>query len=131
MIVDSSALIAILNQEPRATVCLEALVTSRTSHMSAANFLEAAIAMDRHPDPTLGVALDDLIDHFGIIIEPVSASQASIARRAYQRFGRGSSHPAKLNFGDCFAYALAMDFDEPLLFIGQDFIHTDIRPVLL
>jgi ribonuclease VapC len=95
--------------------------------MSAANFLEAAIAMDRHPDPTLGVALDDLVARFRIIIEPVTAHQAMTARDAYRRFGKGSGHPARLNFGDCFAYALAKDFDEPLLFIGQDFVHTDIR----
>jgi ribonuclease VapC len=71
-----------------------------------------------------------LIERFKVVIEPVTADQARIAREANRRFGRSSSHPAKLNFGDCFAYALAKDLDEPLLFIGQDFIQTDVRRVL-
>ena len=130
MIVDSSALIAILNEEPLAPRCLEALLASPVIRMSAANLLEAAIAMDRHPSPVLGPALDDLIARLRITIEPVTLGQVVIARDAHRRFGKGSGHPARLNFGDCFAYALAMEFDEPLLFIGQDFIHTDVRRVL-
>ena len=98
--------------------------------MSAASFLEAAIVVDRLPDPHDSAAFDELISDLGITIEPVTAHQAVIAREAHRRFGRGSQHRAKLNFGDCFAYALARDSDEPLLFIGQDFGHTDIKPVL-
>ena len=98
--------------------------------MSAANLLEAAIAMDRHPSPVLGPALDDLIARLRVVVEPVTLSQVVIARDAHRRFGRGSGHPTKLNFGDCFAYALATELDEPLLFVGQDFIHTDGRRVL-
>ena len=130
MIVDSSALIAILNEEPLAPKCFEALLASPVIRMSAANLLEAAIAMDRHPSPILGPALDDLIARLGIAIEPVTLSQIVIARDAHRRFGRGTGHPTRLNFGDCFAYALAKEFNEPLLFIGQDFIHTDIRQAL-
>ena len=130
MIVDSSALIAVLNEEPLAPRCLEALLASPTTLMSAANLLEAAIAMDRHPSPALGPALDDLIDRLRVAVEPVTLSQVIIARGAHRLFGRGSGHPAKLNFGDCFAYALATELDEPLLFVGQDFIHTDVRRVL-
>jgi len=130
VIVDSSALIAILNEEPLAPKCFEALLASPVIRMSAANLLEAAIAMDRHPSPILGPALDDLIARLGIAIEPVILSQIVIARDAHRRFGRGTGHPARLNFGDCFAYALAKEFNEPLLFIGQDFIHTDIRQAL-
>jgi ribonuclease VapC len=130
VIVDSSALIAILNEEPLAPKCFEALLASPVIRMSAANLLEAAIAMDRHPSPILGPALDDLIARLGIAIEPVTLSQIVIARDAHRRFGRGTGHPARLNFGDCFAYALAKDLDEPLLFIGQDFVHTDVRRVL-
>jgi ribonuclease VapC len=129
VIVDSSALIAILNEEPLAPRCLEALLASPTTLMSAANLLEAAIAMDRHPSPVLGPALDDLIARLRVAAEPVTLSQVVIARDAQGR-GRGSGHPAKLNFGDCFAYALAKDLDEPLLFVGQDFIQTDVRRVL-
>jgi ribonuclease VapC len=130
VIVDSSALIAILNEEPLAPRCLEALLAPSANRMSAANLLEAAIAMDRHPSPALGPALDDLIARLRVAIEPVTLSQVVIARDAHRRFGRGTGHSARLNFGDCFAYALAKDLDEPLLFIGQDFIHTDVRRVL-
>ncbi len=130
MIVDSSALIAILNEEPLAPRCLEALLASPTTLMSAANLLEAAIAMDRHPSPIFGPAPDDLIARLRVAVEPVTLSQVVIARDAHRRFGRGTRHPARLNFGDCFAYALAKDFDEPLLVFGQDFIHTDVRRVL-
>jgi ribonuclease VapC len=130
VIVDSSALIAILNEEPAAAACLEALLTSSGVRMSAANLLEAAIVMDRHPSPLLGPALDDLIDRARVTIEPVTHAQVSIAREAHRRFGRGTGHPARLSFGDCFAYALAKELDEPLLFVGLDFVHTDVRRVL-
>jgi len=73
---------------------------------------------------------DQLVERFRFVVEPFTASQAAIVRRAYQRFGKGSGHPAQLNFGDCFTYALAKELGEPLLFIGQDFIHTDVRRVL-
>ncbi len=86
--------------------------------------------VDRLPNPRASVRFNDLIDDLGIIIEPVSAYQARVAREAHGRYGKGIGHPARLNFGDCFAYALAKEFDEPLLFIGQDFVHTDIRSVL-
>lgn len=95
--------------------------------MSAATFLEAAIVVDRLPNPRASIRFNELISELGIVIEPVTADQARTAREAYRQFGKGSGHPARLNFGDCFAYALAKDFDEPLLFIGQDFVHTDIR----
>ena len=95
MIVDSSALIAIFNEEPLAPRCLEALLASPTTLMSPANLLEAAIAMDRHPSPVLGPALDDLIARLRVVVEPVTLSQVVIARDAHRRFGRGSVHPAK------------------------------------
>lgn len=71
--------------------------------------------------------MDDLIRAAGIVIEPMTAAQARIARSAYRDFGKGSGHPAGLNYGDCFAYALAKDFDEPLLFKGADFDKTDVK----
>ena len=98
--------------------------------MSAANFLEAAIVVDRLPNPRASVRFDALIEDLDIIIEPASLGQAQLAREAHSRFGRGTGHPARLNFGDCFAYALAKDLDAPLLFVGQDFVHTDLRRVL-
>ena len=130
MIVDSSALLAIVLDEPLSARCLQALLESPTNRMSAASFLEAAIVVDRLPDPHDSVAFNELISDLSIIIEPVTAHQATVAREAHRQFGRGSGHPAKLNFGDCFAYALATELDEPLLFVGQDFIHTDMRRVL-
>lgn len=71
------------------------------------------------------------MSRYKISIEPVTEAQARIARQAYRRFGKGNGHPARLNFGDCFAYALARDRNEPLLFVGNDFIHTDIRSALV
>jgi ribonuclease VapC len=86
--------------------------------------------VDRFPNPRASVRFDELISALEISIEPVTTDQAAIAREAYRRFGKGTGHPARLNFGDCFAYALAKDLDEPLLFVGQDFVHTDVRRVL-
>jgi len=74
--------------------------------------------------------IDEIIQKFNIQIEPVTAEQARIAREAYRGYGKGSGHPASLNFGDCFAYALARDKREPLLFKGDDFVHTDLRPAV-
>ena len=96
--------------------------------VSAANFVGAAVIIEASRDPVASRRFDDLIKEAHIIIEPVTEPQARIARDAYRDFGKGSSHPAKLNFGDCFAYALAKSTGEPLLFKGDEFAHTDIRP---
>jgi ribonuclease VapC len=130
VIVDSSALIAISRGEPESAVCFRALLDSLLTRISAANWLEATIVVDGWHDPEASRELDALIERFKVVVEPVTVHQARTAREAYRRFGRGSGHPARLNFGDCFAYALAKDLDEPLLFVGQDFIHTDVRRVL-
>jgi ribonuclease VapC len=130
VIVDASVLVAIAIEEPPHHRYFEALLASPSIQMSAANYLEAAIVVDRYPDPRAAARFDALVDRLGITIEPVTPEQARLARNAYQRFGKGSGHRAKLNFGDCFAYALAKDLDEPLLFIGQDFLHTDIPRAL-
>jgi len=130
VIVDASALIAVVLEEPGFETYLDTLLQSPTIRMSAANFLEAAIVVDRLPNPRASVRFDALIEDLDIIIEPASLGQAQLAREAHSRFGRGTGHPARLNFGDCFAYALAKDLDAPLLFVGQDFVHTDLRRVL-
>ena len=130
MIVDSSALIAISRGEPESAVCFGALLDSPLTRISAANWLEATLVVDGWRDPEASREFDALVARFEVGIEPVTADQARIAREAYRRFGKGIGHPAKLNFGDCFAYALATELDEPLLFIGQDFTHTDVRRVL-
>jgi ribonuclease VapC len=126
MIVDSSALIAILRNEPEAKTLAEAIEDASIRRISAANFVESAVVVDSSRDPVLSRRFDDLVRDAQIKIEPVTESQARIARDAYRDYGRGSGHPAKLNFGDCFAYALARDTGEPLLFKGSDFSHTDI-----
>ena len=94
--------------------------------MSAASYLESGVVLDSRRDPVLSRSLDDFLDIAEVEIEPVTAEQARIAREAYRDFGKGSGHPAQLNFGDCFAYALAKSTDEPLLFVGLDFSHTDV-----
>jgi ribonuclease VapC len=130
VIVDTSALIAILHDEPEATACIRALYAAPNCRISAASFLEAGIVVDSARSPVPSRRLDDLLRQAGVIIEPVTEEQARIARAAYRDYGRGSGHPARLNFGDCFAYALARASGEPLLFKGDDFIHTDLRSAL-
>lgn len=98
--------------------------------MSAANALEAAIVIDAERDPIVSRELDGVRRDLDIAIVPVTAQHVEIARQAYRDFGRGSGHPAKLNFGDCFAYALAIEQDQPLLYVGDDFAHTDVEPAL-
>ena len=130
MIVDSSAVVAILMKEVGHEAYTEGLTADRSPVMSAGSYLECAIVVDRHRDPALGRELDRLIAAAGVSITPVTADQARIARAGYRDFGRGSGHPARLNFGDCFAYALAIDRDEPLLYKGNDFSQTDVRNAL-
>jgi ribonuclease VapC len=128
MIIDTSALIAILRGEPEAMACAKAIEKAASRRISAANFVETAIVIDGSRDPVASRRFDELIREARIAIEPVTEAQARIAREAYRDFGRGSGHPAGLNFGDCFAYALAKAAGEPLLFKGHDFSKTDIEP---
>jgi ribonuclease VapC len=130
MIVDTSALIAILKREPEWPVLSKALDTAEFSHISAANYLEASIVVDAWRNPLLSRDFDELIERFSIIIEPVTVAQARVARQAYRDYGKGSGHAANLNFGDCFTYALARDKREPVLYKGDDFVHTDLRSAL-
>jgi ribonuclease VapC len=130
MIIDTSALIAILRDEPEAMSCARAIEGTASRRVSAANFVEAAVVIDGSRDPVASRRFDDLFREAELVIEPVTEAQARIAREAYRDFGRGSGHPAKLNFGDCFAYALARVTGEPLLFKGDDFSHTDVTPAL-
>ena len=126
MIVDASALIAVVLEEPGFETYLDTLLPSPTIRMSAANFLEAAIVVDRLPNPRASVRFDALIEDLDIIIEPASLGQAQLAREAHSRFGRGTGHPARLNFGDCFTYALAERTGHPVLCTGDDFAATGI-----
>lgn len=127
MIVDSSALIAILAGEPDAEELNDVLSGAVRPALSVANYLEAAIVLDRHPARRAGEKLDRYLVAGQVELADVTESQARIARAAYRNFGRSTGHPAGLNFGDCFAYALAIDRDESLLYKGNDFQHTDVR----
>ncbi len=128
MIVDSSALVAILWDEPEAEQFAEKIVQAEVSRLSAASYLETALVVDSRRVPRASRRFDKFLEATELQIEPVTAQQALLARAAYRDYGKGSGHPAQLNFGDCFSYALAKDLDEPLLFKGQDFGHTDIKP---
>jgi ribonuclease VapC len=130
-IVDTSALVAILRDEPEAEDFSIALAAATTVRLSAANYLETGIVIDSRRDEIASNNVDALIREAAIEITAVTATQARIARQAYRDFGKGSGHPAQLNFGDCFAYALASEAREPLLFksfSGDDFGHTDLEP---
>lgn len=124
MILDSSALVAILTLEPEGERLLRAAAAGRC-HMSAATAVEVGIVADarsaRH-----GERLDELLRLLEVEVEPVTARQAEVARLAYRRFGRGSGSKAALNVGDCFSYALSVTAGEPLLYVGADFAETDV-----
>jgi ribonuclease VapC len=129
--VDTSALLAILRAESDAAAFAEAIAAEAGAvRLSAATFVETAIVIDASRDPVASRGLDELLTQAGVVIEPVTEGQGRMARDAYRDFGNGSGHPAQLNFGDCFAYALAKATGEPLLYKGEDFSHTDIRPAL-
>lgn len=125
MVLDPSALIAYLNGEPEAERLEEAMLRADSLRLSAASLVEAGIVADRMRSGDGGVRLDRLLARLRVEIVPLTEDQAHTAREAYHRFGKGR-HPAGLNFGDCFAYALARELAEPLLFTGGDFSQTDV-----
>ena len=127
MVIDSSAIVAILREEPETGRFIERLEGDPTRLMSAASYLEAAIIIEDRFGYDGIRDLKLFLNEAGVDIEPVTFDQAEIAREAYRRYGRGN-HPAALNYGDCFAYALAKAADEPLLFKGDDFSRTDVVP---
>jgi len=129
VIVDSSAIVAILQAELGAEVFARLISDAPIVRMSAATYVELGVVMDRTGDPVLSGTLDRFLEEARVVIEPFTASQARLARDAYRHFGKGTGHPARLNMGDCFAYALARDLGEPLLFKGDDFRLTDIEIV--
>lgn len=130
MILDSSALIAILRNEPEAPEFAQAIEAAGECHVSAVNYVEAAVVIDGSRDPVASRRFDDLLRVAAVAIDPVTEEQARVAREAYRDYGKGSGHPAQLNFGDCFAYALARCAGQPLLFKGSDFSGTDIASAL-
>jgi ribonuclease VapC len=130
MIVDTSAIVAVVRADPERARYRDAISAADNVAMSAASYLEACIVIDRSSDPSHSRLFDDLLTRMGVAVEPVTVEQARIARQAYRDFGKGSGHPAQLNFGDCFSYALAIDTGEALLYKGADFRHAGIRSAL-
>lgn len=128
MVVDTSALIALLGMEAEAARVAAALESEATRLISAAAVVETGLVIESRYGAQGGRELDLLIAKAELSIQPVTAEQAEVAREAWRRYGKGR-HPAGLNFGDCFSYALARTSGEPLLFKGDDFIHTDITAV--
>lgn len=129
MIVDSSALVALILQEPGHQKIGRVLRAEDKLHMSAATWVELGVVADRRLSEANRRRLDAMIDGLGIVLVPLSAAQARRARQAHRRYGPGSGTLARLNMGDCFSYALAIELDEPLLFVGDDFTHTDVQQV--
>lgn len=126
MIVDTSAIIAILRDELDAEKLAAALEAASVRNISAVTYVEAAIVTDSNRNTLLSNLLDSFLGRSLINVEPVTVAQARLAREAYRDFGKGR-HRAGLNLGDCFAYALAKDKGEPLLFKGDDFRRTDVE----
>ncbi|WP_254073483.1 type II toxin-antitoxin system VapC family toxin [Acidisphaera sp. S103] len=122
-------MLAIVLREPDGRRYLDAVLDAAPRRMSVSNWLEATMVVDRRGNDLAVTWFEDFMQNAEIELMPVSISQAAIARRAWRVFGRGS-HPARLNYGDCFAYALAKETREPLLFKGDDFAQTDIEPAL-
>lgn len=125
MVLDTSALVALLNMEPESARLATAIESDTTRLISAATVVETGLVIETRYGLVGGRELDLLIVKAGLSIEAVTAEQAEVARGAWRRFGKGR-HPAGLNFGDCFSYALAKVTGEPLLFKGDDFTQTDI-----
>ncbi len=125
MVIDPSAILAILLGEPEAEEMAQAIADGSPRLLSAAGFLEASIAIEARRGEEGARDLDLFIYRAGLEIVPVDAEQAEVARLAWRRFGKGR-HPASLNFGDCFSYALAKVTGSPLLFKGGDFSRTDL-----
>jgi ribonuclease VapC len=126
VIVDSSAWVSVVRNEPDAARLRGALADADSVRVSAATFLETSIVVS----PEHHARLDELLLVSGAHVMPFDREQAIVAREAYARYGKGSGSKARLNFGDCMAYALSKVTGEPLLFKGDDFRHTDVTPAL-
>jgi ribonuclease VapC len=130
MVIDTSALVAILWKESERVRFLEAIQATDLRRMSAATFVETSIVVEKKRGAEGVRELDAFLTAAAIDVVAVDARQAQVARRAYTVYGKGR-HRAGLNYGDCFSYALATTLGEPLLFKGDDFVHTDVEPVAL
>jgi ribonuclease VapC len=130
MIVDTSAIIAILRGEPEGEGFASTILAAGGAQISAASYVEVGAVVDRVGDPVLSRRLDELLELLHIDLVPFDAAQARASRAAYLDFGKGSNHPAGLNFGDCLTYGLAKTSGLPLLFVGNDFSVTDLQSAM-
>lgn len=129
MVLDTSAIVALLANEADAEVYEAALAAAEAPAISAATVLEASLVLEHRHGPPGTAKLDQLLAEQGVQVVPFDVDQLALARAAYRRFGKGR-HPAALDFGDCFAYALARQLGVPLLFKGDDFRQTDVESAL-
>ncbi|MCL2594690.1 MAG: type II toxin-antitoxin system VapC family toxin [Promicromonosporaceae bacterium] len=130
MIIDTSAIMSVLLDEPTADAISEALTATSDVQLSAASLVELQAVISHRGDVQLSRRADAFLKVYDVEVVDFTAEHAQIARNAYRDFGRASGHPARLNFGDCFSYALAYATDKPLLYVGDDFSQTDIRSAL-
>jgi ribonuclease VapC len=129
MVVDTSALLAIFLAEPERKLILDLIIQADTRRISAANVLETGIVLEARRGEAAGREFDLFLYHSGFEIVPADSEQLEIARVAWRRYGKGR-HPAGLNFGECFSYALAKVMDEVILFKGDEFRHADLSPAV-
>ena len=130
MIVDASALVALTFMEDDEATYAQALRDAATLHIAPINWWEAFARAERSKDPSRRGAFVQVEEALRLTLVPTDATQLTVAKHAWRLYGKGSGHRAQLNMGDCFAYALAKTLDEPLLFKGDDFTHTDVRSAL-
>jgi len=128
MVLDTSAVVAILRQESGAEGLLSLLTAADSRRISAATLLETAIVLESKSGERGGEQLDLFLARAQVEVAAVTAEQVRVARKAWRRYGKGSGHAARLNFGDCFSYALAHSLGDELLYKGADFAHTDVAP---
>jgi ribonuclease VapC len=119
-----------MQREPGYERIAQIIADEPSCRISAGSLIELWIVVRRSGNPGLHEAVVRYLDQIQLMVEPVTATQVAIAQQGFDRYGRGMGHPARLNFGDCFAYALAIERGEPLLFVGEDFRQTDVVPAL-
>jgi ribonuclease VapC len=129
MVVDTSAVVAILTDEPNAAECIQALNEAHSLQMSAASVLEVTMVLEPRYGRTARHRFDKWLERVAVEVVAVTRDHIEVAREGFRRYGKGR-HPAALNFGDCFSYGLAKFLDETLLYCGNDFAKTDVRPAL-
>jgi ribonuclease VapC len=128
MVIDTSAILAWLKEEPERSRIVAALEAHSTRRLSAVSLLEAQIVVRGREHPALLEKLERFLDEIEVLVVPFDETQARLAADAFQRYGKGQGHPAQLNMGDCAVYALAKSVNEPLLFVGNDYAQTDVAP---